>query len=160
MKNMLAIALFVSVSPSPVSSAPPGRTADEIALLAVDARQRDAVAKGDLEAIATISHPDLRVNAPTNRILTREDLIRMVGSGQIRNEIFERIPEAVQITGDIGLVMGSETVLPGKASEQAEKFGVRILKRRYTNVYLRSGGIWRHWARHANITPDEINGKP
>lgn len=154
MKSLLAIALLAVAVSSPAASAPPARTADETALLAVDARQRDAVAKADLDAIASLSHPDLHVNAPTNRILTRDDLIAMVGSGRIRNEVFERTPELVRITGDVGMVMGHETVLPGKASEQADKFGVKLLKRRYTNIYLRSGGVWRHWARHANVAPE------
>ena len=126
-------------------------TADERAVLAADARQRDAVANIDLKTIAAISHRNLRVNAPNNRVLTREDLIRMVGSGEIRNEMFERVPETVVVTGNIGVVMGHETVFPGAASEQARMYGQRTLNRRYTNVFIRDGKIWRHLARHANI---------
>lgn len=77
----------------------------------------------DLRAIATISHPNLRVNAPSNRILTRENLVRAVGSGEIRNEILERVPETLVITGDVGVVMGHETAFPGAASEQAWMHG-------------------------------------
>ncbi len=121
---------------------------------AADARRRDAVAAADLKAIAEISHSNLRVNAPSNRILTREDLIRMVGAGEIRNEVFERTPEAVVITGDVGVVMGREVVFPGAASEQARMYGQKTLNRRYTNVYVREhGGAWRHLARHANVIP-------
>ena len=127
------------------------RTADERAVLVADARQRDAVAAADLKAIAAISHRNLRVNAPNNRILTRDDLIRMVGSDEIRNEVFERVPETVVVTGDIGVVMGHETVFPGAASEQAQMYGQRTLNRRYTNVFLREGKSWRHLARHANV---------
>ena len=29
--------------------------------------------------------------------------------------------------------------------------GRKTLNRRYTNVYIRSGGTWRHLARHANV---------
>jgi hypothetical protein len=128
-----------------------GQTADERAVLAADARQRDAVATADLEAIAAISHPNLRVNAPSNRILTRDDLVRRVGSGDILNEIFERVPETVVITGDVGVVMGHETVFPGANSEQARMYGRKTLNRRYTNVFVREGGRWLHLARHANI---------
>jgi hypothetical protein len=120
-------------------------------VLAADARQRDAVATADLEAIAAISHPNLRVNAPSNRILTRDDLVRRVGSGDILNEIFERVPETVVITGDVGVVMGHETVFPGANSEQARMYGRKTLNRRYTNVFVREGGRWLHLARHANI---------
>ena len=136
-------------------AAPADQTADERAVLAADARQRLAVASMDIEAIGKISDPNLRVNAPNNRILTREDLMRMVASGEIRNEVFERTPEDVVITGDVGVVMGHEVVFPGAASEQARMYGRKTLNRRYTNVYIRSGEGWMHLARHANIDPVE-----
>ena len=131
--------------------APTDQTADERAVLAADAQQRLAVASRDIVAIGRISDPHLRVNAPNNRILTRDDLMRMVASGEIRNEVFERTPEDVVITGDVGVVMGHETVFPGAASEQARMYGRKTLNRRYTNVFIRTAEGWRHLARHANI---------
>ena len=145
---LCALMLAAPVAAKPSSIA---RSADERAVLEADARQRDAVANVDLKAIAAISHRNLRVNAPNNRILTRADLIRMVGSGEIRNEVFERVPETVVVTGNIGVVMGHETVFPGAASEQARMYGRKTLNRRYTNIFLREGRIWRHLARHANV---------
>lgn len=152
----LGLTIILAAVSMPAAAQPaPGiaRSPEEAALLEADARQRDAVANVDLEAIRRISHPNLRVNAPSNHILTREDLVRMVGSGEIRNEVFERVPEIVTITGDVGVVMGHETVRPGEASEQARMYGRRSLNRRYTNVYLRVDGRWLHLARHANIVP-------
>ena len=131
--------------------APADQTVDERAILAADAQQRLAVASMDIEGIGKISDPNLRVNAPNNRILTREDLMRMVASGEIRNEVFERTPEDIVVTGDVGVVMGHEVVFPGVASEQARMYGRKTLNRRYTNVYIRSGEGWMHLARHANI---------
>ena len=132
---------------------PASQTADERAVLATDARQRLAVASADIEAIGKLSDPHLRVNAPSNRVLTREDLMRMLGSGEISNEVFERTPEDIVITGDVGVVMGREVVLAGPASEQARMYGTKPLNRRYTNVYIRAGKSWRHLARHANVIP-------
>ena len=151
--------LFAAILTMPALSAqaaiPPAadQSEDQRAVLAVDAQQRLAVASADGAAIEAIAHSNLRVNAPNNRILTREDLVRMVGSGEIRNDVFERTPEEVVITGDVGVVMGHELVFPGAGSEQARMYGERTLRRRYTNVYIRSGGGWRHLARHANIIP-------
>lgn len=150
-KSATLCALMMFASSAAAQSPSIARTANERAVLAADARQRDAVANVDLTAIAAISHRNLRVNAPNNRILTRDDLIRMVGSGEIRNEVFERIPETVVVTGNIGVVMGHETVFPGAASEQARMYGQRTLSRRYTNIFIREGKIWRHLARHANV---------
>jgi len=151
---LIALALAVTQAASaPVVPAATAHTPDEAAVLAADVRQRAAVADVDLPGIAAIAHPNLRVNAPNNRILTREDLVRMVGDGEIRNEVFERVPETVVVTGDVGVVMGRELVYPGAQSEQARMYGRRTLNRRYTNVYLREGGVWRHLARHANVVP-------
>lgn len=136
------------------------RTADESALLAADEQQRLAVGSANVAAIKAGSDPHLRVNAPNNRIVTRDDLMRMVASGEIRNEVFERTREDLVITGDVGVVMGHETVFPGAASEQARMYGQRTLHRRYTNVYLRSGGVWRHLARHANVIPEPAVASP
>lgn len=150
------IAAAAAMLPAPSSAAipePAAQTPDERAVLAADAQQRLAVASLDIEAIRKISDPHLRVNAPNNRILTREDLMRMVASGEIRNEVFERTPEDVVITGNIGVVMGHEVVLPGITSEQARMYGLKTLNRRYTNVYIRTGGAWHHLARHANVIP-------
>jgi hypothetical protein len=149
---MLALSLVLAAATAQVPAAAP-RTADETDVLAADARQRSAVANLDLEAIGKIAHPNLRVNAPNNRILSREDLVRMIGSGEIRNEVFERFPEQVAVTGDVGVVMGREVVYPGAASEQARMYGQRTLNRRYTNIYLRTPAGWRHLARHANVIP-------
>ena len=149
---LLALFAFLAASSSLAAVPEPGaRTADESALLAADQQQRLAVGAADVAAIEAISDPHLRVNAPNNRILTREDLMRMVASGEIRNDVFERAPEDLVITGDVGVVMGHEVVVPGANSEQARMYGVRTLRRRYTNVYVRSGGTWRHLARHANV---------
>ena len=148
----LLAALAAAAQPREAPAAIP-RSAVERAVLAADERQRAAVASADLASIRSNSHPNLRINAPNNRVLSREDLVRMVGSGEIRNEVFERTPESVTITGDLGVVMGRETVYPGAASEQARMYGIKTLNRRYTNVYLRQGGTWRHIARHANVIP-------
>ena len=152
--------LFAAVAAEPASPAGAAipaaseQSSDQRAVLEADAQQRLAVASADGAAIEAIADPHLRVNAPNNRILTRDDLVRMVGSGEIRNEVFERTPEEVVITGDVGVVMGHELVFPGAGSEQARMYGERTLRRRYTNVYIRSGTSWRHLARHANIIPE------
>jgi len=151
------IAVGPPVLASPASAAIPGpeaQTADQREVLAADEEQRQAVALGDTEAILAGADPNLRVNAPNNRILTREDLVRMVSSGEIRNEVFVRTPEDVVITGDVGVVMGHEEVFPGAGSEQARMYGRKTLLRRYTNIYIRREGACYHLARHANIMPD------
>ena len=157
LKTVLASALMLLSCSAAAQSGPRAsiaRSADERAVLAADARQRDAVASVDLKALAAMSHRNLRINAAINRVLTRDDLVRMVGSGEIRNEVFERIPESVVVTGNVGVVMGREVVLPGAKSEQASIYGRKTLVRRYTNVFIRDRRSWLHLARQASVIGD------
>lgn len=124
---------------------------DEAVLRAVDQRERDIVAARDVAAMAGLAHPKLTINAPVNRVLTREQLLSRLRSGEIASERFERVPESVTITGDVGIVMGRETVMPARSSELGRIHGAVSLQRRYTNVYIRERGRWRWLARHANV---------
>lgn len=121
-KSLLVItALLLTLTPANAATPAPAaiaRSPDEDALLDTDARQRKAVATVDLESLAALSHRNLRINAPSNRVLTGDDLLRMVKSGDIRNEVFERTPETVVITGDVGVVMGREVVFPARKASR------------------------------------------
>ena len=146
-KRLLCVSLlWVCTGCAALAQQGPAHGPDEQSLLAADARQLSAVSAANASAIDALSHPNLRVNAPNGSVVTKQDFVRVAGSGQIRNEIAERIPENVTITGDVGVVMGRETGLaPGGATQ---------VKRRYTNVYLRENGAWRLLARHANVVAE------
>jgi hypothetical protein len=75
----------------------------------------------------------------------------MLAHGKMASDRFERTIEGTAITGNIGIVMGSEIVRPGAGSELAETFGTRDLKRRFTNVFIFEGGAWRFLARQASV---------
>jgi hypothetical protein len=75
----------------------------------------------------------------------------MLAQGKMASDRFERTIEATAITGNIGVVMGSEIVRPGAGSELAQTFGGRELKRRFTNVFIFEGGAWHFLARQATI---------
>ena len=98
-------------------------------------------------------HANYVVNAPSSRVIPREALLSLMASGGIASERFERTIERVAITGNVGVVMGRETVTPTATSESGQLFGSRALQRRYTNVFVFEGGAWRYLARHANVVP-------
>jgi len=126
----------------------------EASLRAADAQQLQAIMTRDDKAMATMAHANLRINAPTGRILKREELLSMMASGEIATERFERTPESVTITGNLGVVMGGEIVVPTATSTSGQMFGAgKTLQRRYTNVYLLEQGAWKFIARHANVVP-------
>ncbi len=122
-------------------------------VLAVDEQQRAMVAGSDVAGLDRLAHPNLRINAPGGRVLTREQFLANMRSGEIAAEQFERTAEEVRISGDTAVVMGRETFTPAGGSELARTFGAKPLQRRYTNVYVWDGGRWRWLARHANVVP-------
>jgi hypothetical protein len=128
---------------------------DARALAALDARQKDMVARADIDGLAALASPDLRINAPTNRILTRDQFIAMMRGGQIGAEAFERSVESATVSGTIGIVMGHEIFTPTATSELGKTYGALPLKRRYTNIYVLNDGQWRWLARHANVLPGQ-----
>jgi len=123
----------------------------ERALRLVDEQQRQMVAAAAVAGLDRLAHPNLRINAPQGRVLTRDQFLSMMRSGQIGAEQFDRIAEVVIITGDQGVVMGRETFTPTAQSELGRTYGAVPLQRRYTNIYVREAGRWRWVARHANV---------
>jgi hypothetical protein len=122
-------------------------------LLAIDDDQRAMVAASDVAALERLAHPNLRINAPGGRVLTRQQFLANMRNGEIAAEGFERTAEDVSISGNMGVVMGSETFTPAASSELGRTFGAKPLQRRYTNVYVWQKGRWLWLARHANVLP-------
>ena len=150
----LAPALALMFAVSGVSSAAAGPGASEAALSALDARQKAMVARADVEGLDALAAAQLTINAPTGRVLTKDQFIGMMRDGRIGAEAFERQVESVTVGGDVGVVMGREVFTPTKDSELGRMYGVRPLNRRYTNVYQLERGRWRWVARHANVVPE------
>ena len=142
-----AIALFV------LSAAHPCLAADisEASLRAADAEQMRIIVDGDAEAQRAFMHENYILNGPANRVLRKAVLVDMLARGKMASERFERVIEGTAITGNIGIVMGSEIVRPGAGSELGERFGNRDLKRRFTNVFVFENGAWRFLARQASV---------
>ncbi len=111
------------------------------------------VATPDLAGLERLAHPDLRINAPGGRVLTREQFLANMRSGEIAAEGFQRTAEDVRISGNVAVIMGRETFTPTASSELGRAFGPKPLQRRYTNIYVWEQGRWLWLARHANVLP-------
>lgn len=148
-------AVLTVIASSPASSQSGQLGPSENALAKVDLDQKEMVAKADVARLAALSAPGLTINAPTGRVLTREQFLAMMRNGQIGAENFERTVESVSVAGNVGVVMGSEVFTPTAPSELGRTYGAVPLKRRYTNIYVRDHGSWRWFARHANIVSNK-----
>ena len=146
-----ASSFLILILCAPVAAQTPSPGTAEARLAALDSKQKEMVAKADVDGLATLSAAGLTINAPTNRILSHDQFLAMMRSGQIGAEAFERTVESVTIDGTVGVVMGSEVFTPTAASELGKTYGVQPLKRRYTNIYVLDQGQWKWLARHANV---------
>ena len=147
----LALLLVLIGLSAPLLSQPSPSTVAEAALARLDMQQKAMVARADVEALAALSSPELTINAPTGRVLTRAQFLAMMRDGRIGAEEFDRTIERVTIGGDVGVVMGHEVFTPTPQSELGRTYGAVPLDRRYTNIYHRERGAWRWFARHANV---------
>jgi ketosteroid isomerase-like protein len=113
----------------------------------LDLAHAEAIFRGDKAALQELLPDDHTVNHPTNRIVQeKQELLKLIGEGVIRYTNFERRPEKFLFYKDLVVVMGDETVIPAPGAPNEG----RVLRRRYTNAWMRQGGQWRLAFRHAN----------
>jgi len=124
---------------------------NETSLRAADAEELRIVLSGDADAMRALTDPNYIVNSPVNRIVRRDQLVKMLSEGQIASDAIERTIEATAITGDVGIVMGRETQKPKPTSELGRVHSERTLERRFTNVFLFEEGRWRLLARQSTV---------
>ncbi len=123
----------------------------EASLRAADAEQMRIIVQADARAQQAFMHPNYIINGPSNRVLRKEVLVDMLAHGKMGSDFFERVIEGLAITGNVGIVMGREVVDPTPTSELGQRYGDKVLNRRFTNVFLFEDGKWRFLARQATI---------
>ena len=133
-----------AASPAPVKPS-------EANLRAADAEQMRIIVEEDAKAQQAFMHPNYMLNGPANAVKRKPELVAMLARGDIASEKFDRKVEGVAITGDVGIVMGSEVVTPAPNSNLGRLHPGQTLHRRYTNIFLWQGGRWRFLARQASI---------
>ena len=108
-------------------------------------QEKEAVLKGDTTTLYKLWSPNYVVNAPMNAVATYNELKGFLREGQIDYTSFDRIIEKITFTGEIAIVMGKEITTPEKNTENAGK----TVTRRYTNIWMKTKGIWLLTARQA-----------
>lgn len=136
--------------PAPIYGAAASARPDQLSLRAADADQQQAVVAGDIAKIRAIMHSGYRVNAPTNRVMSRDEILSMFDKGIITAEPVQRTVEAAVVNGSTGIVMGRETLVPATGSPLAKTSGGQPILRRFTNIYSFENGKWWFLGRHFN----------
>ncbi len=91
---------------------------------------------------------DFTVNNPRNEVIKgREEVYALMRKGTINYSSFAREPEAFLIYGGTVVVMGRETIKSAGNASGAEQ----VVRRRYTNIWMKKKGKWLLTARHASV---------
>lgn len=91
-------------------------------------------------------------NTPGNVVVTGAQMLERFARGSLSYAAVEqRIDYAGSHGPDIVVLMGEEVVVPGPNAPDA---GKRI-HRRFTDVFRKENGEWRHDLRHANVIAKE-----
>ena len=78
-------------------------------------------------------------------VVTGEAMLRLFSTGGIRySHVEQRVDYAGSHGPDVVVIMGEEIVVPGEGMANA---GQRV-RRRFTDVFRRENGEWRHDLRH------------
>jgi hypothetical protein len=91
-------------------------------------------------------------NTPSNRVVPGRELLALFESGNLS---YAHVEQNVEYAGshgpDVVVLMGEEIVVPGEGMPDAG----RRIRRRFTDVFRRENGEWRHDLRHAHIVEVE-----
>ena len=117
----------------------------------LEGEAREAILKKDTVVLRTLFSPNFVVNSPGNRVETFQDLLVRIKSGAVDRESFEKNIEKITFTENIAIVMGNEIVKPTGNAAGAGK----IIKRRYTNIWIKNKKNWQLVARQSTIVSVE-----
>lgn len=114
----------------------------------LDLAHAEAILRRDVEALKKLLAEEVTTNHPTNKVVNeREGIFELIRTGVINYSSFERVPEAFLFYKNMVVVMGRETLTPtGSAPGTGQ-----IIRRRYTNIWMKQKGRWLLTVRHAHI---------
>ncbi len=120
----------------------------EATLRKLDLEAALAIQEKDEARIAKFFTKESVTNNPRNSLtLGSTGVIEATRAGVINYHSFDRQIESVQILGNTVILMGNETVvMMGSDNGPGE-----TIRRRYTNIWMKTGKNWQIVARHANI---------
>jgi hypothetical protein len=122
---------------SPVVAAAP--RADEASVRAANDREVSDFMAADAQGLGRLWADSFLVTNPLNQLVTKSQVLGMVGSGVLRFTSYDRKIEYIRTYGDIAIVAGAETVVWAGKMPMAGKSS----RLRFTAVWLRSKTGWR-----------------
>ena len=108
---------------------------------------RAAFLAADIAALDRLWTDEFSVNSPLNFVNDKRRTLALLETGRIRHASLTSEIEHMTCHGDIVVVMGSDRVTDPPDGA--------ITHRRFTNLWRLEDGVWRCFARHANVVRRE-----
>ena len=144
--GIVSILLFSILIVGQTKSQPESKL--EATLRKLDLEAALAIQEKDEARIARFFTKESVTNNPRNGLtLGSAGVIEAARTGVINYLSLDRKIESVQILGNTAILMGSETVVM-RANDNGPG---ETIRRRYTNIWMKTGKNWQIVARHANI---------
>lgn len=109
-------------------------------------REQEAVAAflaADIQAMDELLADSFAVNSPLQQVLSKAQLLELLGAARIRHNIYEYEIKHISRHGDVVVVMGNDRVTNPPDET--------ILHRRFTDGWQLEDVRWRFIARHAHV---------
>ena len=119
----------------------------ELEIRKLEIEVKEALLKKDTAILFKLFSPNYIIHAPNNKIVTFNQLKYLIKNGVLDRDIFEKVTEVVTFNNNIAIAMGHETLHPTGNAQNAGK----IVKRRYTNVWMKTNDNWQLIARQSTI---------
>lgn len=110
--------------------------------------ERVSVLKSDSAMLFDkIWSPNMVINSPANIVGTVEGTKALFRAGGLAYASFERTIEKIAFNDNVAIVMGGEVIKPQRAQPNSGK----IVRRRFTHVWLYKNNSWSIIGRQATI---------
>jgi uncharacterized protein (TIGR02246 family) len=137
-----------AAGPAAANYTPPAPSPETAAIQAqIEANGRacgHAIATNDFATLEKLWSPSLVVNSPGNRVLTREGVFKAMREDKLKYTSGKVFPDAFFVVNDLAVTMGHEELVMANGPMAGKP-----LKRRYTDVWQKTGDGWALIARQA-----------
>jgi ketosteroid isomerase-like protein len=114
------------------------------AIEAKEAAVQKAIEAKDLPALEKLWSPDMIVNGPGNRVLTRPQIFHAIQLNLLVENSYKNTIESFTTIDDLAIFMGHEELSLTEGPSKG-----KLLHRRYTDVWKRTGTGWLQIVRQA-----------
>ena len=127
------------------------QSTEEAEIRKLEKKVKEAFLKKDTSILFNLFSPDFVINAPNQKVITCKQLKPMLQNGSVDRDLFEKVTEVVTFNNNIAISMGHELLRPTGNAPDAGK----TVKRRYTNIWMKTAVNWELVARQSTIISTE-----